>query len=673
LKRLTVKIMAYLLFACLASHFPAVPPCSAEAPDVFELSLEELAGVVITDTKIAQSHGSVTQKVEIVENAEIDRHTALKRNLSDLLIYKSGLFINTLSRNDANWGSFGGLGPKYNGYLLDGLPIDSFIDTMSLDPWILERIELYKGPASVMYSNYLSMDFAGNQTPLTGITNFVLKSGISGPLTRVRLGGGSYGTGGGKFYHQNVANGLNYFFGGSFERSNYANYGTPNSWLNILREPKYQKRSLYANASYLFGGGQKLSIFAHRTIHDGDAGRTNRDFDHGYDTINLAYQNQVNDKLNIQLKGGYRGYDRYWGDDNFPANLDLKNHSGVRQKILPFDFSINYKHSGESLLTLGMDSQFAAYRTYTMTNGVRTEGVKAASASRGIFIQEKLVRNKWIFRAGGRANHTEHSYDIIDGAAPAGDSKKSWSRPLWSFGARYNKSSRLAFYANTGTSFVVPSAKQIWGTAGGQLPNSDIKEENGTGSDIGIEWRPDGRTTVGMRALVNELASAIIDNVVSLNPSRTQSVNAGRARSYGAELTAERKVSNKLRWFGNITGISSKVENPLDKDNDGTNIPFVPDYVANAGLTMNLTNEVTLSPYIHMTGNYYDGTSRLKRSKFGPYETFNLKIRKEFPKRSKYDASVFIDLNNITNRRFEMPWQFQDTGFNAFIGLEASF
>lgn len=188
-----------------------------------------------------------------------------------------------------------------------------------------------------------------------------------------------------------------------------------------------------------------------------------------------------------------------------------------------------------------------------------------------------------------------------------------------------------------------------------------------------MEWRPNSRLTIGLRALVNELDNAIIDNVVSLNPSRTQSVNAGKARSYGAELTAERKVSDNLCWFANLTSISSRVENPLDKDNDGTNIPFVPDYVANAGLTMNLTGEVSLSPYIHMAGNYYDSTSRTGRTKFGPYQTVNLKIQKTFPKKSKYNASIFVDLNNITNKRFEMPWQFQDTGFNAFAGFEVSF
>jgi hypothetical protein len=79
--------------------------------------------------------------------------------------------VTVLSRNDANWGSYGGLGPNYNSYLLDGLPVDAFVDTMSLAPWAFQSIEMYQGPASVLYSNYLSMDFAGVRAPLAGITN----------------------------------------------------------------------------------------------------------------------------------------------------------------------------------------------------------------------------------------------------------------------------------------------------------------------------------------------------------------------------------------------------------------------------------------------------------------------------------------------------------------------
>jgi outer membrane receptor protein involved in Fe transport len=46
---------------------------------------------------------------------------------------------------------------------------------MSLDFIYLERIEVHRGPASVLYPNYMTMDFAGNQTPLAGITNLITK------------------------------------------------------------------------------------------------------------------------------------------------------------------------------------------------------------------------------------------------------------------------------------------------------------------------------------------------------------------------------------------------------------------------------------------------------------------------------------------------------------------
>jgi len=32
-----------------------------------------------------------------------------------------------------------------------------------------------------------------------------------------------------------------------------------------------------------------------------------------------------------------------------------------------------------------------------------------------------------------------------------------------------------------------------------------------------------------------------------------------------------------------------------------------------------------------------------------------------------------VDLNNITNKKYDMPWQFKDPGFNAFGSLELKF
>lgn len=165
-------------------------------------SLEDLADMLVTDTKVPQARNSVTQNIAVLRSEDFERQPQNNRNLAELLRYTSGQFVNVLSRNDANWGSYAGLGPKYNSYLLDGLPIDSFVDAMSLDPWALERIEAHKGPASVMYSNYLSMDFAGNESPLAGTTNLILKRRIERTETRVQAGYGNWDTLNGRAYHQ---------------------------------------------------------------------------------------------------------------------------------------------------------------------------------------------------------------------------------------------------------------------------------------------------------------------------------------------------------------------------------------------------------------------------------------------------------------------------------------
>ena len=246
-------------------------------------SLEQLANMVVTDTKVAQSPDSVTQKIVVLHGDDIERQPDVNRNLAELLRYTSGQFVNVLSRNDANWGSYAGLGPKYNTYLLDGIPIDSFVDAMSLDSSAIERIEMQKGPASVLYSNYMTMDFAGNEAPLAGTTNFILKNRVDTPLTRLSAGIGSYGTYTEHVYTQGRNSNLSFIFGAGNEHSDYTQYGPPKSWLQTVELPEYDKIKVFGNLNYELGRpDHTLSLFIHHTSHNGDMGRPNRDFQHSH-------------------------------------------------------------------------------------------------------------------------------------------------------------------------------------------------------------------------------------------------------------------------------------------------------------------------------------------------------------------------------------------------------
>lgn len=641
-------------------------------------SLEALANIVVTDTKLPQLRNSATQNIAVLHSGEFERQTTYNRNLAELMLYTSGQFVNVLSRNDANWGSYAGLGPKYNSYLLDGVPIDSFVDPMSLDSWAIERIEAYKGPASVLYSNYLSMDFAGNETPLAGTTNLILRERIDASATKVQTGYGSYGTFNGRAYHQDRQGDLSYFFGVGDEKADYTQFGAPDSWLQTVSAPSYNKLKAYGKLSYAFGrNNHVLSLFTQMTDHNGSMGRPARDFKHAYGTFNLAYSNQLTDSLHVQFKAGERSYDRRFGNDNFPASLALTSHDQTRQHIRPLDLTLSYLHAGNAMLTAGIDRQTVSYQTDSIgAGGAVTPQNSVNASSNGIYAQEKLQLGDWVLRGGVRHNNIRHDYLMLGGNVPA-TTGASWSKSLWSLGARYNFSPDLSVYANAGSSFMTPAAKQIGGTVSlptdsGQLPNPVLNPETGVGQDIGIDWRPSNALTLGLRGFANRITSAIVDNVVSVTPSQTRAVNAGSATATGLEFDLEHSLSGDTRWFANLTATHARIDNPTDADQNGTAIPFVPDYVSNLGLATRIGG-TDISVYYHRVGRYWDNASRSGRLPFGNYDMLNVRLQHELKRSEAASTHLFVELNNLANRRFDLPWGFRDPGFNAFAGLSASF
>ena len=63
-------------------------------------------------------------------------------------------------------------------------------------------------------------------------------------------------------------------------------------------------------------------------------------------------------------------------------------------------------------------------------------------------------------------------------------------------------------------------------------------------------------------------------------------------------------------WFANFTYTKTKIENKVDPDQDGSNVPFVPNYVGNFGVTTYLPCDFTVSAYLQAVGSYYDSTSK---------------------------------------------------------------
>jgi len=641
--------------------------------------------VVVTGSKMPQLIGNVTQKIDIIDSKEIGNLVSGNRNVSEALMYKPGASVSALSRNDANWGTYGGIGPKYSTFMLQGLPIDAFVDPMALDLNAIDHIEVQRGPASVLYPNYLSQDFAGNQSPLAGTVNLILKDRIDNPYTSASIAYGTYNTINGNLFHENQMGNLHLMGSVNFEKSDYTNYGSENSWLNMIDNPQYQKLKIFAGGTYVFNQNknQKADFFVNQTMHSGDAGRPNRGYDHLYSLIHCGYSGDLNEVFGLGFKVGYRNYVRSGEEDNYSPStndISLRETDRVKQSIIPADFFLTFKPVDYSKLTMGVDFQSASYKTTAeLVDSEETTGNDAKATQMGFYMQEELNFDKAIVRGGLRYVSIRNDISKLGGIAPI-ENNRSWGVLLWNTGIKYKATDQISPFMNVGTSFMSPGLKSIGGTildsdtvSSGQIPNPDLKPEKGTGIDFGADYQINKSTSFSARLFYYSITDAIVENTVRQSPSQSKSVNAGKTIAKGFELELKQKISKSLYWFANYTHFETEIVNIYDADQNGSNVSFVPDNVSNFGLTAFLPWNITISPYIHLAGKIFDSTSKSGRTQYGSYELVNLNINKSIMISASSKIDAFINFYNITDNRFEMPWQFRDPGFSMMAGLRAAF
>jgi iron complex outermembrane recepter protein len=678
-------ILLFVMGTVLSTAYCQDADSLKTADKLFNLSLDEFLDVVITPSKSAQSVNDVTQKVDVISAKDLESVVSGNRNICEAISKLPGVSVSVLSRNDVNWGTYGGIGPKYSTYMLQGLPIDAFMDPMSLDLNAIDHIEVQSGPASVIYPNYLSQDFAGNQSPLAGTVNLIIKDKVERQKTSFQTSFGSYNTLSSQIYHQNKIKNINYFFGSTYEMSDYTNYGTDGSWLNMKKNPEYRKTKIYGGVTIYMDKNekQKFTVFCQETWHNGDAGRIYRGFGNKYGTVNAGYDIAINDRLNLQSHIGVRSYDSSWQESYFGVIDTLKSDNGVNQLIIPVDISLSLLHGKSSSLTFGADYQGARYSTWiNPLAGYPIYGNISSARQEGIYIQEEWRPvSGFTFRAGLRYAYIKNSIVLENSANPI-ENQLSWNKLLWSAGVRYSINDKISLYVNSGSSFSTPDLKSIGGTIllsdfgipgrNGQLPNPDLKPEKGIGNDGGIDFTFLSNLRLSVRGFYTVLNDGIVDNVVSQNPSQTQSINT-ESTSGGGEIEISQRINSLLSWYANGTYMSSNIKNKLNNDRNNIDIPFSPNIVANAGFNIHTKSGLLLSPSLNYNGGFYDGISRKDRIRYVPGVILNAYLAQQVVKTDLYNLDFFAMLYNITNNDYSMPWQFKNTGISVTFGLRMDF
>lgn len=138
-----------------------------------------------TGSKTATPIQAIPQAVSVVGRDEIDDRGAQK--VDEALRYTAGVLAQPFgSDSDTNWLFIRGFQTTQTGTYMDGLQLQSYaFGGFFIDSFLLERIEVLKGPASVLY---------GGANP-GGIVNYVSKRPTGDAFTRVEAGIDSFGTG----------------------------------------------------------------------------------------------------------------------------------------------------------------------------------------------------------------------------------------------------------------------------------------------------------------------------------------------------------------------------------------------------------------------------------------------------------------------------------------------
>lgn len=174
--------------APVSAPAPAAPQVS-EAPRGAGPGTGPVNGYVpeatTTGSKSATAITAIPQSVSVVGRDEIDDRKALK--VDEALLYTAGVSAQTFGPDpDTDWFFIRGFQATQTGVFLDGLSLYAYgFGGFQMDPFTLERIEVLKGPASVLY---------GGANP-GGIINLVSKRPTDEPFGYFEAGINNWGNG----------------------------------------------------------------------------------------------------------------------------------------------------------------------------------------------------------------------------------------------------------------------------------------------------------------------------------------------------------------------------------------------------------------------------------------------------------------------------------------------
>ena len=586
-----------------------------------------------TDTPIIET----PQSISVISRKDMDIRNV--RDVGDAVSYISG--VSTGSRGETalfdggsikirGFGGDGSAGNSRNGYL-DGLKLSFGSSNVGahMDPWLYERVEVFKGPTSVLFG----------QTQPGGIVNRVSKRPHTGMRNQIRLGSGNFDEASAAFdLGAELKGGWRFRVAGlglkgdtqqdhsKRERQLLApSLRWTNDTTDLTLLMLYQRDDINASV---------LSVLPRAAVFSNPNGRVPLSFrvgDPGFEfwdrktwSISYLFSHRFNEALtfrqNLRFGGNKddslwlyrrslnsdqrtlnrRKYRSKWDNDYLAIDnqIEWKLTTGtVKHTLLT---GIDYHKFSEQYYTAGhragpappsidifapVYNQIISIPTSSLDDG-RTDMRRI-----GIYLQDQVKIGDLSLLIGGRYDKAQSS---IENNLNSKTTRLSDYEFTGRVGAIYNFASGFAPYASYAESF-----EPIGGSA---FDGSPFKPMEGKQYEVGIKYQP-----AGTEHLITVAAFELTqENMTTTDPvNQGYRIQTGEVQTRGVELEGKFSINDNLHVTAAYTYLNDEVtkSNTGNKGNRRTEIPkHSASLWANYSLTRGMLSGMGMGMGVRYTG-----------------------------------------------------------------------
>lgn len=644
-----------------------------------------LKGIVATRTlsatKTAAEIVKTPQSVSVVTR---DQMRALDvTSVSQALRYSAGVFTEyrgSSNRNDEVFVRGFSYVPKF----LDGLSYGATASsqTGTFDPWLLERVELVRGPASVLF---------GQVNP-GGLIAMTSKRPVSQPIHELQFRTGNH----------HLAEGA-FDFGGPLSDDGRLLYRlngiarTQNSQVEDYKETRMAiapaltwypddatRMTLLTSYQKDPDAGYRNFLPRYGTVESVDGSYIARDFnvsDPSYNQswreqtmIGYEFEHQPDDTFTLRQNARYATIKqkyRYLVYSSSPANSSVLSRRAQYETRQTDEFGIDNQleakfASGQVAHTVigGVDYKTSKDKQYlgraggsqydldwrSPTYGVSVDESAFSPATNeqqnldqaGVYVQDQLSWQNWELLVSGRYDWAEvRTTDFTD----ASGTQQNDNKFTWRTGLLYAFDSGLSPYISYSTSFE-PNLQTNRAPGVGPFDPSEGKQV-----EVGLKYQPDPNAL--MTLALYDLTQS---NVATYNSAAGWFENSGKVRSKGVEAEAHATVFDNLNLIASYTYTDAETVNTTVVGTEGKTPARIPTHMASAFTSYTLPDGA-LKSLTAGVGVRYIGTSygdAKNTFKVPAVDLYDAMVSYELGElnSSLKGAKVQFNVNNLANTKY---------------------